>query len=208
MNGDKSTGQPVPASTAEQQPVAQWNYVPSNPSPAASPAGAPYQPPSSNGPASAAQDATEFEWTGSEFIAHSKGMGWYAVFGAASLVGVASAYLVTRDIAPTIMVAAIAIIFGVAANRRPRTLTYRITPAGIYVGHQFYSFRLYKSFSLVEEGAVSSMTFWPLKRFGLPLSVYYDPKDEESIANILSTHVPMQPHQTDLADRVMRAIRF
>jgi hypothetical protein len=211
MNGDNQTGQPASTPAPEQQPAGQWNYVPndsggSNPSSAN---GVPYQPSSGQGTDSnVVHDKTEFEWTGSEFIAHSKGAGWYAAYAAASLVGVVGAYFVTRDIVPTIMVAAIAIIFGVAANRPPRTLTYRIVPGGIYVGRQFYPFKEYKSFSLVEEGAFSNITFWPLKRFGLPLSLYYDPKDEETIATILSNHVPMQPHQIDLADRVMRAIRF
>jgi hypothetical protein len=39
---------------------------------------------------------------------------------------------------------------------------------------------------VVPEGAFNSIVFMPLKRFAVPLSIYYDPKDEDKIIAVLS----------------------
>ncbi len=210
MNGD--TPGDAPGQGAQQQPASspppagQWQYTPSGAP------NAPYQPvDGSSGDGFSPQNAgqpAELEWTASEFIQHSKSATWYVALGLVGLVVTVGAYLVSQHIVVAILVLAIIVIFGVAANRPPRVLTYRIVPSGVFVGAQFYPFSEYKSFSVVDEGAFSNITFWPMKRFGFPVGLYYDPSQEERIIATLANHLPLQPHQTDMVERVMRRIRF
>jgi hypothetical protein len=48
----------------------------------------------------------------------------------------------------------------------------------------------------------------PLKRFMPPLSMYFDPTDEDHIVKVLTSHLPMQDHHHDPIEKLMRMIRF
>jgi hypothetical protein len=207
MNGEnlEPSAQPPARPAAEPEPAGQWQYKADN-----TPNASPYQP---VGTATeqyepASFESPELEWTASEFIAHSKGLMWYLAFAGVGLVIVALAYVVTRELIPTMLIATLGVIFGVAAGRKPRILLYSIGPTGIYVGDHFYPFTEYKAFSIVDEGAFSSIVFWPLQRFGFPVGLYYEPRYEAAIVQALANHLPMQEHKIDLLEQLMRKIRY
>lgn len=150
----------------------------------------------------------EVVWTASEFIAHEKSPSWFAGLVGVSLVVCALVYLITRDIFNTVIVVIAAIIFGVAANRPPRQMQYAVSDHGIEIGRRFYAYTDFRSFSIVDEGALRSIVFMPLKRFMPVLTIYYDPADEDRIGDVLVAHLPMHEHQHDLTERLMRRIRF
>src|SRR5665213_4576824 len=63
-------------------------------------------------------------WSASEFIEHSKSVGWYLLLmlGTAILAGLC--YLLTHDKITTAVIIVAAVFFGFYANRKPRTLEY------------------------------------------------------------------------------------
>jgi hypothetical protein len=121
-------------------------------------------------------------WTASEFIAHEKSAGWYTMLALATAIIAGIVYLITRDYISVGVVVVAGIILGAYAAHEPRQLEY--------------------------EGAFSSITFMPLKRFSPPISIYYAPEDEDRIVTLLSDKLPIEQRRLDAVDNLMRKIRF
>ncbi|HVW23007.1 MAG TPA: hypothetical protein VHB51_00775 [Candidatus Saccharimonadales bacterium] len=147
-------------------------------------------------------------WTASEFIAHQKTAGWYLILAlvAAAFAGVI--YLITRDEVSAAAVIIAAIFLGAYANRQPRQLSYELSGQHLKIGEKTYNYQTFRSFSLMPEGPFTSITFWPLKRFGTPVSVYFDPDDGDKILELLTLRLPQEQPRRDPIDNLMRRIRF
>jgi hypothetical protein len=194
MNGDNQK-QPVPS-----QGEASWQYKPAN-QPSAT---AEWVTPS---PASMPEQE-EIIWSASEFVAHSKGLSWYSLLALVALVLSVLIYLLTQDVVSVGIVIFVALLLGISAVRKPRILNYQVNSGGLTIGQKFYSYHEFKSFAVMQEEAFSSVMFLPLKRFMPPISIYYDPKDEDQIIEVLSHHLPMENRAHDVIDSLVRRIRF
>jgi hypothetical protein len=98
--------------------------------------------------------------------------------------------------------------FGALAARKPRELTYSLDDHGLQVGDKFYPYMDFRSFSVMEEGAIHSITLMPLRRLMPLLTIYYDPADEDKIVNALADMLPHEDRQHDMVERLMRRLRF
>lgn len=172
---------------------------------------APYQPPDSGVPSAPNLGSIDgsVEWTASEYIAHQKGANWYVLLAVVTAMAAALVYLITSgDKVAVAVVALAALIFGVYAGRQPREQHYAIHEVGVTIGGKTYPFHDFKSFSVVDEGAFSSISFMPLKRFMPIISIYYAPEDEDKIISTLSQYLPIENRRRDLIDQFMKKIRF
>lgn len=208
---------PAPSSVAAAMP-AQPQTAPAPEAPPAQPAAAAApqetalpqgvptgleQPEETNNP-----NAEEINWTASEFVAHEKSAGWYIglAMAAAAIAGIV--YLITRDLVSVGVVLFGSFMLGVYGARQPRQLEYRLDTRGVSIGPKYYEYSEFRTFSIMPEGAFSSIVFMPLKRFAPTTTIYYDPKDEDNIVNILSNCLPFEEGKHDMVDRLMRRIRF
>lgn len=213
--------EPVPAPTSTPAPVTTESVSPKPASPAAADV-PPEQ--SAQAPATgwqftddasdvatqtpAADLPAELNWTASEFIAHEKSTGWYGLLAVAAVVMAALAYLLTRDVVSTgVVVFAIAAL-GVFAGRKPRTQQYGLDGHGLQIGQKSYAFQDFKTFSVVEEGAIASIVFMPLKRFMPPLTIYVAPDVEDQVVDFLGAYLPFEQHKADAVDGLLKRIRF
>lgn len=147
-------------------------------------------------------------WTASEFIAHDKDALWYIGLAAVAAMAAVVLYLVTKDVVTPIVVVAAAIIFGIYGSHRPRQIDYELSPQGISIGERHLTYDTFRCFSVVPDRAFSTIVLMPLKRFAVPLTLYYAPDDEGPITKILSEMLPYEPRQPDMTDRMLRKIRF
>ena len=147
-------------------------------------------------------------WSASEFIAHQKSFVWYALLGLVAIAVGALIYILTSDKISTGAVIFVAVVMGIAAARKPRTLPYQLDHAGLSIGVKFYDYGQFRSFAVMDEGAFSSVVFMPLRRFMPIITVYFEPQDQDRIVAILADHLPMEAHQLDTIDQLMRKIRF
>jgi hypothetical protein len=193
MNGDEKRQH----SAADQS----WDYHP-NEAGESSPPVHP-QPKVQQTPAEA-----EITWTASEFIARHKSTQWYILLTLGTVLLTGGIYLLSKDFITVGAIVIALILFGVAAGRKPRVLTYHLNIGGLGIAQKFYPYAAFKSFSLIEEGAFSSITLLPLKRFMPPISIYYDPEDEDHIVSILSQHLPLENRPADPVEGLMKRIRF
>jgi len=150
----------------------------------------------------------DVSWTASEFIAHEKSAGWYALLVLGGLAATAVVYLLTKDKISTSVVLLAAIAFGFFAARKPRTQQYSLTGRGLQIGQKFYGFQDFKTFSVSEEGAIASIVFAPMKRFMPPLTIYVAPDIENSVVDFLSAYLPLEEHKADAVDSLLKRMRF
>lgn len=159
-------------------------------------------------PAGSQRDDQGLSWTASEFIAHEKSASWYLSLAGVAVLGAALVYLLTRDVISAAVVLVGALFLGIYAARQPRQLEYRVDTAGIGIGPKRYGYEEFRSFSVAQEGAFSSIVFMPLKRFAPTTTIYYAPDDEDQIINLLAVRLPMEEHRGDAVENLMRRIRF
>ncbi|MGF7229104.1 MAG: hypothetical protein ACQR33_03915 [Candidatus Saccharibacteria bacterium] len=159
-------------------------------------------------PSDESPEVADVTWTASEFIAHEKSPLWYFSLMGITIVVVAVVYFVLHDFVAIAALIFVAILFGFLAAHKPRVLSYHITPAGLTIDRKTYAFSDFKSYGVINEGAFSSITFIPLKRFMPTLSIYYPPEQEAAIVNALSNYLPFAPATHDLIDRLMHRIRL
>jgi hypothetical protein len=127
-------------------------------------------------------------------------------FGAVAFAAVI--YLVTRDVISAGVIILAAIVLGIYAGHQPRELEYQLNARGLTIGQKHYSYEQFRSFSVLPEGAFSSIVFMPLKRFAVPTTIYYAPEDEEKIVSLLGSYLPLEERGHDAVDRLMHRIHF
>lgn len=150
----------------------------------------------------------QITWTASEFIEHTKSLGWYASLGVAALLSDAVLYFFFRDKITSVVILVAAVTLGVYANRKPRQLEYKVDAHGLGIADRALPYNLFRSFAIVDEDAFSSIVFLPHKRFGLLTTIYFAPEDEGRIVDTISQHLPLEPGHQDALDKLMRRIRF
>jgi len=147
-------------------------------------------------------------WTASEYIAHEKSAGWYAMLGLVIAAATALVYLVTREVVSSAVIAIMGMAFGAFAARKPQELDYVLDNKALHIGPRSYTYDHFKSFTVIEEGVLHSIMLMPLQRFMPPLSVYYDPGDETKIVEALQSYLPYMDRKQDYIDKFMRKVRF
>jgi len=147
-------------------------------------------------------------WTASEFVAHEKNAGWYGLLaGAAALLAVL-VYFVTKDFVSVGVVVAAALVLGAYATTKPRELLYNLDSRGVSIGNKHFPYSDFRSFSVVPERAFSSIVLMPLRRFAVPVTIYYAPDDEDKILDLLASQLPFDQPPRDAVGNLMRRIRF
>jgi hypothetical protein len=216
-------GTPPPAPTPEQTaPSEQPQATASPPQPtppeqaswyhAEDPASAEAPFPISDMPPAAelpdADEAPGVTWTASEFIAHDKPSLWYGGFIlAVGLVG-GITYLISREIIMVVAVVAAMASFGIMATRRPRVLEYQLDAHGVQIGPKLYHYGEFRSYSLLQIGAIHAIDLIPVQRFKPLITIYFPPDQEEPILSKLGESLPLEQRSVDLVDRLMHRLRF
>lgn len=150
----------------------------------------------------------EVEWTASEYVAHEKSANWYMSLFAGSTILVIIVFIVTRDYLASIVILLTCSAVGVYAARKPSTKSYRINDKGITIGEKFQPYMEFRSFSVVEEGAIDSIWIKPLKRFAPIVVMYFSPEDEQKIIDTLANFLPHEERALDAIDRFSKRMRF
>jgi hypothetical protein len=148
------------------------------------------------------------QWNASEFIDHQKNTGWFVPLILGSVILSFIVYFISRDILATLVIMLGCLTFGMYSRKKPRTITYALSPTTIKIGAKTYSYDDFRTFSIVQDGALFSIFLQPIKRFMPPLTIYFDPDDGEKIFDTLASHLPHVEREQDPIEQLMRRIRF
>lgn len=148
------------------------------------------------------------QWQASEFIDHEKNSNWFVLLGLGTVVTCTVVYFISNSIFSTAVVLIAAVAFAVTAKQKPRTMQYSLMPQELRVGDKSYRYDDFRSFNLVQDGALWSIILQPTKRFMPSLTIYFDQTDGEKIFDALAAQMPHQERSVDSVDRFMKRIRF
>jgi hypothetical protein len=147
-------------------------------------------------------------WNASEFLHHEKSGSWYVYVSIVALVLAGGIYFATKEIFSVVVIILIAIAFGVFGAMKPKVLEYSIGPSGIQIGNKHFNFEAFRSFAVIEEGALPSIQLLPQKRLALALTLYCEPKDADKIIKILGEYLPFEHQDRDFIDKFASKIHF
>jgi hypothetical protein len=147
-------------------------------------------------------------WTAVEYMEHQHGIGWYLSLVGTTVGLAAVIYLFTKDYFATGTIVVLGLIVAVYVHRKPQQLSYELSSAGLKAGAKTYSFNLFKSFSILQQGQQLSLSFTPVKRFMPPVSAFFDAKDQEKITNIVGEYLPYEERKTAAVDRLSNRLRL
>ena len=147
-------------------------------------------------------------WQASEYIAHEKPASWYGVLLGASLLITAVVYLLNRDILTSVAIMTVSLCAGFFASRQPSSKQYKLSPKGLEVDGKLFKFADFRSFSIVEEGAIDSIWLKPLNKYKPAIIIYFSPEEEDKIATMISNFLPHEQRELDAIDRASRRLRF
>jgi hypothetical protein len=120
----------------------------------------------------------------------------------------AGIYFLTKDIFATSIIVIAGIIVGVFAGRKPRQLEYELSASGLQIGEKSYNYSLFRTFSVIKEGSLTSIVLLPAKRFMPLVSAYIAAEDEEKITKLVGEHLPYEERRPDYTERLSRRLRF
>lgn len=147
-------------------------------------------------------------WTASEYISHEKSMSWHGILYITAVVLSFIVYLVSKDKLAVLVILMSAVAMSVYAKKKPSLKSYELSSDGIGIDNQFYSYDEFRSFSILEEGAVNSIWLKRLQRFSPPVVIYFSKDEEERIQDILENYLPFEEKNLDFIDRATKRIRF
>ncbi len=150
----------------------------------------------------------KISWEASEYVHHEKNPLWFIAFGVVFAFFMAGIYLLLEDIVSIIVITLMAITVVIFANRKPRTLSYTLDDHGITIDNNSYTYASFKSFSIMQTGAIESIFLEPLERFMPPISIYFGEKDADRILSILGKYLPNRVREPDLVDRLVHRLRL
>jgi len=204
--------QPVQAAAAPALPAAPTSPRPPQP-PATTPQPpAPLEDPSPSdpetGPEPNDEDHETITWTASEFVARDKSPNWYLLLAVGTVAAAALVFLIAGGIISVVVVISAGLLLGIYGTHQPKQRQYRLDQNGIGIGDKYYGYDDFRSFTIAPEEAFAGIVLMPLKRFAVPITIYYAPDDEEKILTILSDHMPFEEYRGDAVEDLMRHIRF
>jgi len=170
-------------------------------------------PPVQNAPqAQPERQATEtpaetISWEASESIHHERDGAWVIGF-IATVVLLLGVSIWQQQWTFTALIIIMAIALVVYIRRPTRVLRYSLSFNGLHIGEQFHSFDEFRSFGVLEEGALFSVMLMPTKRFGQALTIYFTENEGEKIVDILGAYLPMEDLHLDALDSLLRRLRL
>jgi len=147
-------------------------------------------------------------WTATEYIDHKQGALWFVVLAVITAALSAAIYLLTKDYFGTAIVLILGLIVGVFAARTPKDLNYELSDDGLRVGQRLYPYDHFKSFAIIQDGALVSLDLLPIKRFMPPISTYFAPPDQTKIIGVLEAHLPYEERRLDAIEQLTRRLHF
>ena len=158
--------------------------------------------------AEAEQPAQQVQWQASEFIEQAKTSAWYLGFFLVSIAVLGGLFFIGRDLVSVFVVALLIGFVFYFSHRTPRMIMYSVDDSGITVAQRHYGYEEFRSFAVIKEGGILSISLHPLQRFALPLSIYFDPQQSDQIIDVLSYYLPKEASTLSLIDHWSRKLRL
>lgn len=158
---------------------------------------------------SSSSAAESFSWSASEYIQHEKTVLWYMALFAGGITAAGISFIASDgDVLTLVTILLITFVLAFYGSRKPLSKKYEISNGALSVDGKKFSFAEFKSFSVIKEGAISSIWLKPLGRFSPMIVIYSSPQDEQKIVEMVSDYLPHEQRELDFIDSLMKRLRF
>jgi hypothetical protein len=147
-------------------------------------------------------------WEASEYVDHHRDGAWFAGLIGVSLVLILVSVFVIKNYYFTLLIVVMTIAVVVYSQRPPRVMKYLLNEQGITIGQRFHAFEEFRSFGVIQDGAMYCVRLLPVGRFNQDATVYFAENDGEQIVDILGSVLPMENVQFDFVDHILRRLRL
>jgi hypothetical protein len=148
------------------------------------------------------------QWQASEFASNEKTGGWYFKLALIAVLLAGIIYAITRDVISSVVICLLGLTVGAYGALKPKIINYALYEEGIQVGEKQFDYQEFKSFAVLDDGSVPNVMLLPHKRFMIPVSMYFDPKEGDKIVETLGEFLPYEHKEPDFIDRLSTHIRF
>jgi hypothetical protein len=147
-------------------------------------------------------------WEASEYIDHHRDGAWFAGLIGVALVLVLISVFVIKNYYFTVLIIVMTIAIITYSQRPPRVIKYLLNEQGITIGQKFHAFEEFRSFGVIQDGAMYCVRLLPVGRFNQDATIYFAENDGENIVDILGSVLPMENVQFDFIDNILRRLRL
>ena len=149
-----------------------------------------------------------FSWQATEGVVHQRNSMWYIAFAIVVLGLMALAIFVFNSITFATLLPVMATAVIILSTKQVRTITYSVSPKGVYVADKLYDFSEFRAFGVIQDPEYASILLLPVKRFSPGVTLYFDEKDGEQIVDMLGARLPIKEVKIDALEKFIRFIRL
>lgn len=159
-------------------------------------------------------DYNQLSWKSKEHIHHEKTGLWLsglmvAVLMVAGLVFLVSSWLSgQRDYISSIVVLVFGVFLAIMSVKRPQESDCVLSAEALVVNGKEHLLEEYAGYSVKKISEEYEISFKPIKRIGLPITVYCDQQQAEQAMAILDSSLPLLETEHSLFDEVLHRLRF
>lgn len=154
------------------------------------------------------QQVAEIRWTASEYVEHEKGAVWYMALVAAAVTVSVVAFLLTREWITPVSIFLVIVGLGVFAGIKPKQKEFVLDGTGVGIGDEYYPYQDFRSFSVIVENNFETLYLKPVKRFAVPLTLYFPPDQAETIVSFIGNFIPYEKSELSGVDKMMARLKF
>lgn len=153
-------------------------------------------------------DDTVVRWQASEYIQHSKSVGWYVGLAVVTVLLMLFSIFVLKSISFSILLPVMAAALLVYVLMPPEMISYTLSRKGLHINDKLHNFADYREFGVVRDELANSIVLIPRKRFLPSVSVYFPTEVGEAIVDMLAARLPMRETKLDPVDKLIRILRI
>lgn len=153
-------------------------------------------------------EPTTLQWQASEYVEHEKSAKWFIILALITLAFVALAVFLLKNYTFAVLLVVMGTAIAVWAKRPAQQMSYQLDATGVWVNNKFFGIHEFRSFGLLQDGAIYAVVLLPNKRFSPGVTVYFPHELGEQIVDTLGAALPMQETEPDWIDKLTRKLNF
>lgn len=154
------------------------------------------------------QNTNTVSWQAPEFRHYHKSTGWYVTLFIIAALMIAF-FIFQQDYFGVACVAIIALLAGIFASQKPRTITITLTPTGISLENLHFPYKQLRSFWIVNNEKHRTVNFETSTVMNRHLVVELEDQNPETVHEYLLQFLPEHSETEETAiQRIMHKFRF
>ncbi len=147
------------------------------------------------------------EWEAPEFVHYEKNKNWYIYFGVGTAAVVVLSLIYVSSLTGFVF-GLIGITTMFIISKKPRDITYSVTPLGISAGERHHEFSELDSFWIHYTPEVQEISIKSKKMFSTYIKIPLGDQDPIETRAMISKYLPEKHQEEEISDILLRKMKF